>query len=231
MPPAGTFSAEPSSTQPIVSSLRSTARPRIPLSKTRSSSRRVSGRPVTVATPSPACTTRPKRSSRGVSAVAAMRARLCYKPALQFVNECCHLCQSQCGVPSARFATRSTGLRSGSAARPRRSASGSVSKLTSTLSPNDCASRARQASAVPSGTGDAVTTRKPAPFASCRLRPSSSAVGKVERCSVHSLEPGLSADSRRRLGKQLPGNIEAEVEGCAFRLCKHLLAFRSQRLA
>src|SRR5271165_2088238 len=74
--PAAIPAVSPSSTQPIVSSARSTARPRTPPSKTRSSSSRVSGNPVTVATPSPTWATWPTCSSRGSSAKFPMRCRL-----------------------------------------------------------------------------------------------------------------------------------------------------------
>ena len=87
MLPAGMPAVSPSSTQPIASR-RDRPRDRARrLRKTSNSSSRVSGRPVTVATPSPTWTTRPICSSRGSSGRAAEPLPALLSPALQLVSE------------------------------------------------------------------------------------------------------------------------------------------------
>ena len=74
--PAATAAASPRRTQPMVSCPRSTACAATPPSISSNSSRRVSGSPSMVATPSPACTTRPMRTSCGPSGAWLIRLRL-----------------------------------------------------------------------------------------------------------------------------------------------------------
>ena len=90
MLPAAIPAVSPSSTQPIACSPRSTARPRTPPSNTSSSSSRVSGSPVTVATPSPIWATRPTCSSRGSSPSSPIRSRLWPSQPCEIVSERWH---------------------------------------------------------------------------------------------------------------------------------------------